>query len=136
MRFDRDVAYLNIGTFVLTECITFFVTKRSCTNKSTNSYKSCCIKKGFLKNFSKIRGKHLCWSLFLIKLQGWGMQLHQKEAWTKVFVISINIEMFLRTAFLQNNSGRLLLHVLVLQNVNVFSIWKQYVLIDVLSLSF
>ena len=25
--------------------------------------------KGFLKNFAKFKGKHLCWSLFLIKLQ-------------------------------------------------------------------
>ena len=26
-------------------------------------------KKGVLKNFVKFTGKHLCWSLFLIKLQ-------------------------------------------------------------------
>ena len=29
-------------------------------------------KKGFLKNFKFFAGKHQCWSLFLIKLQGWG----------------------------------------------------------------
>ena len=26
-------------------------------------------KKGFLKNFANFTGKHLCWNLFLIKLQ-------------------------------------------------------------------
>ena len=29
-----------------------------------------CKKKGFLKNFADFTGKHLCWSLFLITLQG------------------------------------------------------------------
>ena len=28
--------------------------------------------KGVLKNFAIFRGKHLCWSLFLIKLQATG----------------------------------------------------------------
>ena len=30
-------------------------------------------KKGVLKNLSKFTGKHLCWSLFLIKLQASGV---------------------------------------------------------------
>ena len=29
----------------------------------------CSVRKGFFKNFANFRGKHLCWSLFLIKLQ-------------------------------------------------------------------
>ena len=29
----------------------------------------CSIKEGGLKNFTNFRGLHLCWSLFLIKLQ-------------------------------------------------------------------
>ena len=32
-------------------------------------------KKSVLVNFSKFTGKHLCWSVFLIKLQVWGLQL-------------------------------------------------------------
>ena len=31
-------------------------------------------KKGVLKDFAKFTGKHLCWSLFLIKLQASGPQ--------------------------------------------------------------
>ena len=35
-----------------------------------------CCKKVVLKNFVNFIGKHLCWSLFLIKLQGSGLQLY------------------------------------------------------------
>ena len=31
----------------------------------------CSVRKGVFKNFIKFIGKHLCWSLFLIKLQAW-----------------------------------------------------------------
>ena len=34
-----------------------------------NSQRSCSIKVGFLKYFAILTGNHLCWSLFLIKLQ-------------------------------------------------------------------
>ena len=34
-----------------------------------SSHGSCSIKVGFLKNFTISTGNHLCWSLFLIKLQ-------------------------------------------------------------------
>ena len=36
-------------------------------------------KKGVLRKCSKLTGKTLCWSIFLIKLQGWGLQLYYKE---------------------------------------------------------
>ena len=34
------------------------------------------VKQGVLKNFENFTGKQLCWSLFLIKLQGGGLQLY------------------------------------------------------------
>ena len=37
------------------------------------------IKKGVLRNFSKFTEKHLCQSVFLIKLQALGLQLYQKR---------------------------------------------------------
>ena len=37
------------------------------SNKS--SHRRCSIKKDVLKDFAKLTGKHLCWSLFLIKFQ-------------------------------------------------------------------
>ena len=35
--------------------------------RSSNQRRS--VKKDFLKNFANFTGKHLCWSLYLIKLQ-------------------------------------------------------------------
>ena len=40
---------------------------------------------GFPKNPVIFKGKHLCWSLFLIKLQAQAPQLYQKETPTQVF---------------------------------------------------
>ena len=44
---------------------------------------------GSIKNFAIFTGKHLCWGLFLIKLQ----------------VLPVDIAKFLRIAFLYNTSG-------------------------------
>ena len=55
-------------------------------------------KKGVLKNFAIFTGKHLFWSFFLIKLQGF----------TQVF-FTVNIAKFLRALILKNIYERLLL---------------------------
>ena len=61
---------------------------------------------GVLRNFAKLTGKHLCQSL-------WGAQslrhatLLKKRLWHMCF--PVNFAKFLRTPFLQNISGRLLL---------------------------
>ena len=49
---------------------------------------------GALKHFSNFTGKHLRWSLFLIKLQ---LQLYQKETPTQVF--SCEVYKFLKNTF-------------------------------------
>ena len=36
---------------------------------SRSSHRRCSVEKGVLKNLRNFTGKHLCWSLFLIKLQ-------------------------------------------------------------------
>ena len=36
----------------------------------------CSVKKGVLKNFAKFTGKHLCQSLFFIKVAALGLQLY------------------------------------------------------------
>ena len=53
-------------------------------------------KKGVLRNFTKFAGKHQCQSLFFNKVAG-------------VRCFPVNFAKFLRTAFLQNSSGQLLL---------------------------
>ena len=49
-----------------------------------SNHQRCSIKKVILKNFAIFTGRHLCWSLFLIKLPP-GLQLYKKETLTQVF---------------------------------------------------
>ena len=55
---------------------------------------------GFLKNFVYFTGKHLCWSLFLIKLQAWRPATLLKRLQHKCF--PVKFAKFLRTPILQN----------------------------------
>ena len=67
-------------------------------------------KKGVLRKLSKFTGKHLCQSLFFNKAAGLRpATLLKKRLWHRCF--PVNFEKFLRTPFLQNTSGRLLLSV-------------------------
>ena len=58
----------------------WFINTISCESGLSTSllYKStlrrCSVKKGVLKKFANFIGKHLCWSLFLIKLLALGLQ--------------------------------------------------------------
>ena len=66
------------------------------------------VKKGVLRNFVKIIGKHLSQSLFFNKVAGLGpATLFKKRLWHRCF--PVNFAKFLRTPFLPNTSGRLLL---------------------------
>ena len=40
--------------------------------KIRSSHQRCSVRKGVPRNFAKFTGKHLCQSLFLIKMQTWG----------------------------------------------------------------
>ena len=62
-------------------------------------------KKSVLRNFAKFTEKHLCQSLFFNKVAGL-RQLCQR-LWHRWF--AVNFAKCLRTPFLQNTSGRLLL---------------------------
>ena len=75
-----------------------------------NSYQRCSIKEGFLKNFAKFTGKHLCQSFFLTELLAWVL-------WQRFF--PVNFAKFLRIIFLWNISGRLLL-----TSMNTLFSWK------------
>ena len=64
--------------------------------------------RGVLRNFVKFTGKHLCQSLFFNKVAGLrAATLLKKRLWHRYF--PVNLAKFLRTPFLQNTSGRLLL---------------------------
>ena len=67
------------------------------------------MKKGVLRNFGKFTGKHLCQSLFFNKVADLRpATLLKKRLWHTCF--PANFAKFLRTQFLQNTSGRLLLY--------------------------
>ena len=67
-----------------------------------NSHRTSSMEKGVLRNFAKFTGKRLYQSLFL------PATLLKKRLWYRRF--PVNFAKFLRTPFLQNTSGRLLLH--------------------------
>ena len=73
-----------------------------------SSHWRCSVKKGVLKNFAKSTGKHLCQSLFFNKVAGLtSATLLKKRLWHRCF--PVDFAKFLRTPFVQNTSGRLLL---------------------------
>ena len=72
------------------------------------------MKKGVLKNFAKIVGKHLCQSLFFKKVAGLRpATLLKNETLAQVFSCEF-CEISKNTSFLQNTSERLLLAVITL----------------------
>ena len=80
-------------------------------NFRNGSRRRCSVRKGIHRNFTKFTGKHLCHSLFLNKVSGLRpATLLKKKLWHSYF--PVNFMKFLRTPFLQNTSGRLLLELL------------------------
>ena len=63
---------MKILVVLIKKCIPAFLQLRY----SKNSRPEVFCKKGVLRSFSKFTGKHLCQSLFLIKLQTPGLQLY------------------------------------------------------------
>ena len=79
--------------------------------KYKSSHQTCSMKKGVLRNFAKFKGKYLCQSLFFDKVAGLShAALLKKRPWHRCF--PVNFAKFLRTSFLQNTSGRLLLEII------------------------
>ena len=75
-----------------------------------SSHRMCSVGKGVLRNAAKFKGKHLCQKLFFNKVAGLKPATVLKESLTQVF--SCEFCELLRTPFLQNTSGRLLLELI------------------------
>ena len=74
-----------------------------------SSHRRCSLRKGVLRNFVKFTGKHLCQSLLFNKVAGLRPATSlKKKLWHMCF--PINFAKFLRTPFLRNTSGRLLVY--------------------------
>ena len=71
------------------------------------SHWRCSVKKGVLKKFGNFTGKHLCWSLFLIKLQAQSLVKKRLQHWC----FPVKFAKFLRTSILKNICKILLLSV-------------------------
>ena len=68
------------------------------------SYWRCSTKRAVLKNFAIFRGKHLCMSLFLKKLQAWRpATLLKRDSNTGAF--PLNIANFLKTLFWRTSAN-------------------------------
>ena len=82
-------------------------------NKShRNSRPEVFCEKGVLRNFAKFKGKHVCLSLFLIKLQVLCLQhVLKKGAWQMCFLV--NFAKFLRTPLLTEQLRGMLLIICV-----------------------
>ena len=79
-----------------------------------SSHQGCSIKKDVLKNSAKFTGKQMCQSLFLNKVAGIRpATLIRKRLWHSCF--PVNFAKYLRTPFLQNTPGRLLLVIAALR---------------------
>ena len=85
-----------------------FVSLKSQVRIDRSSHRSGSVRKSVLRNFAKFTGKHLCQSLFFNKVAGLRPEtLLKKRLWHMRF--PVNFPKFLRTPFLHNTSGRLLL---------------------------
>ena len=73
-----------------------------------SSHRRRSVKKDVVRNFAKFTGKHLCQRLFFNKVAK--ATLLKKRLWRRCF--PVNFAKFVRTPFLQNTSGRLLLQLL------------------------
>ena len=75
---------------------------------SVGNHQRCSMKNGIFRNLTKFTGKHLCQSLLFNKVAGLKpATLLKKRLCHRCF--PVNFMKFLRTPFLQNTSGLLLL---------------------------
>ena len=72
-----------------------------------SSHQRCSVKEGVLKSFTNLAAKHLCWSLFLIKLQAFRPLTSLKETPTQM--LSCEFAKKIKTPILKNIWKRLLL---------------------------
>ena len=88
-------------------------------SKFRSSYPEVFFKKGTLRNFAKFTGKHVCQSLCFNKVAG----LRSANLFKKILshrCFPVNFAKFLRTSFLQNTSGRLLLNKVIKKKLDYF----------------
>ena len=74
---------------------------KSYSSEYRSSHCRCSVRKGVLRNYAKITGKHLCQSIFFNKVAGRSSTLLKKEALAQVFSCEF-CEIFKNTCFTEH----------------------------------
>ena len=100
LKFHCNIFISWFRNFVIYKMVHFYTQKQPSER--------CSVRKGVLRYFAKLKGKHLCKSLFFNKVTGLPefYNFVKKKLWHRC--LSVNFVKFLRTTFSQNTSGRLL----------------------------
>ena len=92
--------------------LTYHNQSKETSTNFKSSQQRCSIKESVLRNFLKSAGEHLCQSLFFNKVAGIKPAITlKKRLQHRCFLV--NFPKFLKTPFLQNTSGRLLLKLII-----------------------
>ena len=75
----------------------------------------CSMKENVIRNFAKFRRKHLCQGLLFSKFAGFLVNLLKNRPWHRC--CAVNFAEVLRTPFLQNTSGTLLLFIIIYKDL-------------------
>ena len=94
----REMHFQGCKTFKCCKCIQTI--HMQSPGRATARVLHVFFNKGILKNYAIFTGKHLCWSLFLMKLQA--CNFIKKRLQQRYF--PVNFAKFLRTHFLENTS--------------------------------
>ena len=78
-----------------------------CLSISISNQRIYSVKKAVLKRFANVKGKHLCWSLFLMKSYAFRPSILLKRD-SKIKFFLVKFAKFLRTPILKNICKRLL----------------------------
>ena len=87
---------------MLLQFFPFVLNNKKAKNRARSSHQSCTVEKGALENFSKVTGKHLCWSLFLNEVAGVRPTTTSLKKKLQYWCFPVNFAKFLRTPFLPN----------------------------------
>ena len=101
------VNFIALAFIIILELLYIYVLHNCYIWIFRSSHRKYSVIKGVLRNFTRFNGKNTCVRVcFLIKS---ACKFIKKETLAHVFSCDVNFAKFLRTPFLQNTSGQLLL---------------------------
>ena len=107
--YSKDMQNYHVTEAVKSKNRTIYNHGKEGPGKFRSSHRRCSVRKGALRDFAKFTGKYLCQSLFFNKFSLISFLISLEVLWRRCF--PVNFTKILRTSFLQNTFGRLLLEV-------------------------